>query len=985
MKKCPQTMPPRKRWTTSTCVSSLVLCAMGVVGNAVAQETDEELALLEEVIVTGQRASIQTASEMKRNADSIMDVVASDDIGQLPDRSVTETLQRVPGVAIDRYMSQGDPEHFSVEGNGVIVRGLTQVRSELNGRSSFSADGGRTLSFGDVPPELLSSVAVIKSPTADRIEGGLSGTVDLNTRLPFEKEGQQIGVTVTANYNDLNDEFDPGYSALYSNTWDTDIGKIGVLADLAFSELSTRNDSMYVRPFFKRDDVLGHEGETVYLPRGADWRSMNFNRERTGQYLALQYEPTDGHELTLTYFSCDYDMAWDESAIFVSNDVTTSNATPDSVYDENGKFVSGRFFDGQTFAEQSGTKMGTDRRVSEQNAKTEDISFRYRFASEKTEFSFELQNVDATSVGLDSTVGLGVRVPYIDIDLSGSLPRLNSDADYLAQAENYTWDFLMDNQYDNSADMQTAQADVKYYFDNDVIRSVKTGVRFSKSTSDNFDTGYNWGGVGNWMYDSGLIESGAHPTDADVQLTDFNDFFAGEASEPPSLYSPLTRYATGFPNSYQEIIDKITYVDNGWFNPADNIWQPRDLSDEQWYNSQEEKTSAAYVRVDFGLENIGVPITGNVGVRYVKTENTAFGYLTYPENDFFGDGAYVPMEAENDYDNWLPSLNVKFELADNLFLRFAAARAMARPAFSDLKSRLALSASRKESADYKFDDQGQLLPGEVLEPGDFDLTAESSTNPYLDPMTSDQLDLSLEWYYSDASNASLAIFTKDIDGYQATETVRETYGADGYEPYEYIVERPVSTGTADIDGVEISINHFFDNLPSPFDGLGIQANYTYIDSATDVQADADPVDTDGSSYGTMPYRGLSEHSYNLVGIYEKGPFSLRLAYNWRSEYLLAVGANGFNDNIPLSADGYVRPWGEGTETSWRLPVYNGDTGYLDASASYDITDNITISLQANNLSNTVTKNVVEQNAVGDFNGAYHASGTRYALSLRANF
>src|SRR5690606_8568164 len=172
------------------------------------------------------------------------------------------------------------------------------------------------------------------------------------------------------------------------------------------------------------------------------------------------------------------------------------------------------------------------------------------------------------------------------------------------------------------------------------------GMRYSSSTSDNFNTGYNWGAVGNWLYDSGLIESGANPTEADVNLATFENFFDGKANEPAGLYSPLTRYATGFPQSYQEIIDKITYVDNGWFVPEGNIWQERDLTDEQWYNSQEEETTAAYVRMDFGFSDLPVPIEGNVGVRYVKTDNTAFGYLTFPNQELFGSGAFEPMSAE---------------------------------------------------------------------------------------------------------------------------------------------------------------------------------------------------------------------------------------------------------------------------------------------------------------------------------------------------
>ncbi len=237
-----------------------ILLSLGMISPAMvgAQTTTEtEDAQVETIEVKGLRASVISAQETKMNSDKIMDGISADDIGALPDRSVTETLQRVAGVAIDRYMSLGDPEHFSVEGNGVIVRGLTQVRSELNGRSTFSADGGRTLSFGDVPPELLSAVNVYKSPSADQIEGGLAGTIDLETRLPFHNDEQQISFDITANYGDVIQETKPAFSILYSNNWDTSAGKIGFLFDIAKSELSTRNDSMYVRPFFYRDDING--------------------------------------------------------------------------------------------------------------------------------------------------------------------------------------------------------------------------------------------------------------------------------------------------------------------------------------------------------------------------------------------------------------------------------------------------------------------------------------------------------------------------------------------------------------------------------------------------------------------------------------------------------------------------------------------------------------------------------------------------------
>src|SRR5690625_721546 len=176
-------------------------------------------------MVSGQRQSIQSAQLIKQDADQIVDSIVADDIGKLPDRSVTETLQRVPGVTIERFMDIGDPEHFSAEGSGVAVRGMKHVRSELNGRDTFSASGGRSLSFEDVPAELMAGVDVYKNPSADMVEGGIDGTVDLRTRMPFDAEGQVVSGSVSLNYGDFIEETDPSASILYSNRWDTNAGE----------------------------------------------------------------------------------------------------------------------------------------------------------------------------------------------------------------------------------------------------------------------------------------------------------------------------------------------------------------------------------------------------------------------------------------------------------------------------------------------------------------------------------------------------------------------------------------------------------------------------------------------------------------------------------------------------------------------------------------------------------------------------------------
>ena len=468
--------------------------ALMIAGPAMAQDAgDKEKATdLDKVTVTGIRGSVQKAQDIKREADTFVDSVTALDIGALPDRSVTETLSRIPGVTIDRFLSVGDPEHFSAEGGGVQVRGLTQVRSELNGRDSFSASGGRSLSFGDVPSELMAGVDVFKNQKADMIEGGLGGTVNLRTFMPFDFEGQKIGASLSANYGDFIKEWKPSGSALYSNRWKTaGGGDFGILVDIAHSELATRTDGLFVRPFFRNsNNDLDNNGtnEALWLPRGADWRTLEYERKRDGAYVALQWRPNNDIELFATAFQSKYDELWYEDAIFVSNDPLQVRIDPSQPYElAGGIFQSGRL------TQNGGVPMGTDIRASHRKSKTTDFSFGLKWLlTDATEFSTELQYIKADTNSLDSTVSLGVNVPYIDVDVSGGVPSIGVSEQFTANPDNYYWGFTMDHQDDNVAEELAFRADLKHSFDSGVFRSVKFGVRLTDRDATSIDTGYNW-------------------------------------------------------------------------------------------------------------------------------------------------------------------------------------------------------------------------------------------------------------------------------------------------------------------------------------------------------------------------------------------------------------------------------------------------------------------------------------------------------------
>jgi TonB-dependent receptor len=266
------------------------------------------------IIVTGTRRALQSARQRKKNADTVMDSIDATDIGAFPDKSVAEALQRVPGITVNRFAATGDTSHFSAEPSGVIIRGLPQVRNELNGRDIFSATSGGTtsergLSWSDVPAELLAGVDTYKEQTAELVEGGIAGTVSLRTRVPFDATGQLIQVGVKANYNDLSKKWTPDANAFYSNRWQTGIGEIGIMGHVAYSRLKTGSQGIqfYRQGIFEGGsfpnsaNIMSNDFApgTVVVPSQITFRDNIYDRKRLGIAAAGQWRSND-HKWLLT-------------------------------------------------------------------------------------------------------------------------------------------------------------------------------------------------------------------------------------------------------------------------------------------------------------------------------------------------------------------------------------------------------------------------------------------------------------------------------------------------------------------------------------------------------------------------------------------------------------------------------------------------------------------------------------------------------------
>jgi TonB-dependent receptor len=265
------------------------------------------------IIVTGTRRALRTSQQIKRNADTVVDSITATDIGAFPDKSVAEALQRVPGITVNRFAATSDTAHFSAEPSGVIIRGLPQVRSEFNGRDTFSANSSRGLSWSDITPELLAGVDVYKNQTADMIEGGIAGTVDLRTRVPFDAKGQLIQVGARANYGDLDKKWTPDLNGYYSNRWQTGGGEFGIMANLAYSQVKTRSQGIqYGRTAIVENGAPDWPALT-FFPASINFLDNEYDRKRYGIAGAAQWKSNSGKVLfTAQYLRSLYKNAWKE-------------------------------------------------------------------------------------------------------------------------------------------------------------------------------------------------------------------------------------------------------------------------------------------------------------------------------------------------------------------------------------------------------------------------------------------------------------------------------------------------------------------------------------------------------------------------------------------------------------------------------------------------------------------------------------------------
>jgi TonB-dependent receptor len=560
-------LAPRRR-LFATCTASAL--AIAVASPALAQDAevaDSQDAAEEPestIVVTGFRASLQSAQNIKRNADTVVDVITAEDIGALPDRSVAETLQRIPGVNIGRFEKQSDPTRFSVEGTGVIIRGLPFVSSQLNGRDIFSANGGRALSFEDVSPELVGRVEVYKNITADQIEGHIAGLVNLVTRKPLDRPGLRVAGSVEANYGDLRQEWSPTYNILASNTFETGQGTFGLQLSYSKSELKSRTDaSQLVDYCYRPADLSGgcarifnlNSGgfgdvpnftpenfpppNSVIVPQFANVRSTTLDRDREAISAIGQFETLDGNlVMTLEYLRSETNFFTEEYALLgrIDDGVSTNQPRPGTSYefDENGNFVSGILTQnvGNAYANpfgRGGIPMDSLRFLRDTKSVTQDISFDAKMNfTDRFRGKIEMQSL-SSNLRRDSVFGAMSTWADIAIDLRGSTPDIEflapvgAPADYFTSGFNtYHW-FGLDSREQNDGELFSLAGSLEYDLSDDgFFRKAEIGGRWAARDRANRNTNFStWGnlsapwagraGCAPWGEGAGCFASGPGP------------------------------------------------------------------------------------------------------------------------------------------------------------------------------------------------------------------------------------------------------------------------------------------------------------------------------------------------------------------------------------------------------------------------------------------------------------------------------------------
>jgi iron complex outermembrane recepter protein len=933
-----------------------------------ATATATEDATGNEIIVTGLLGSLQRNLDIKRESSGVVDVISAEDIGKFPDSNVAASLQRLPGVSIQRSGSRGEPTGITVRGFGGDFN-----TTLFDGRRISTATGGRQIDFSTVGVDFIGQLAVYKTPDVSLASSSIGATVDIQFPNPFDQPGLRFAATASGSIQDRAEKIVPTGGLLISNTFADDT--IGILADVIYTRRDTDTNRVYVSGWpgnnFAPCQLAGSTGPCTptsdttsqayanpanrlnlpgWFPQQYGAEQQRVSDERIDARIALQYHPTDELMVTIDNNFSRQEVTQNNYAFGVwFNQGDLRNVTQD----ENGTAVD---------FTQAGTPTDFTSALNTQILRTNQTGLNITYeASDNLTLEGDAAYAKSwlnpgdtigslnADIGYGGTLGNNLRFTvggdsrdafpsisnfgpagnaarWADQTLIGSHVTVNQtqkNTDELVQFRGLaTW----------AQDNLTLKAGGQYYQDTFRFRNQSTFV-------NNFWQAYAGYGAPSGR-DTGFSPLPADLYDGTISLNDFIPGFDG--SLPPSLFvfSPeaYQAFLTGLGNPQTQNIPAFNYGSvNGFTGTFDEAIDPGSVLRVR------EKTWALFLSASFQADIADMPFTFNAGVRNEVTNLSATGQGRLPtqivtstaDPTLLTVSTYTPVQAvtnDSSYSYLLPSFDAKLEVTDDLILRVDASRTLTRPTLNLLNPVLNVGSGQRVGA-----------------------LSASGGNPNLRPYLADNFDIGAEWYYQQNSYLSVGLFLKNVSNFIIGGVTRQAINGvvdpTTGQPASFAVSQQVNGPDATVRGVELALQHVFGDS-----GFGFQANATFVDTNR-------PYDDTNITQTGFAVTGLA-NSANFVGFYDKDGFQIRAAANWRDKYLLQFGQN------------------QNTGAFGAEPTFVNESFQIDLTTSYDISDNFSVFAEALNVNNN------QQSTHGRYSNQLldvFDYGRRYTLGLRYRY
>lgn len=870
---------------TKATITVAIMTALSVT-NVVAQETDET----EVITVSGVRSSLAASLATKKDAKSLVDSIAAEELGRFPDDNVADSLSHISGVTVSRTRG-GEANYVNIRGLGPEFSIVT-----LNNRILATDDGGRNFAFDVIPSEMISGADVWKTVQARNVEGSIGGAVNLKSARAFDNPGQQAVVSLTGDYNDLSEELGTKLNAVYSNTFADDT--VGFIVSVSSSSGTERADDMFDNFVFgvndgvnydvNEDGVISSDEENLVVPGSYALGSYATDFKRNGLTSSLQWRPNSRLELTADVMitKLEADATGFTQSFYMVDESEAQNRLSNIVLDGNvitGMDIADVTMEVVTLDDHRTVDTSMFALTAEYML-TDDLTLKadaYR-SSSKRDSGGKNTFVVAGAPGSHSgryELNEGGLPSYIPNWTEGRTSDDFGNDDFSPH-----WAARDGSDIEDEVTGYTIDAD--WQLDHEYVVSVDFGAAYTSRNKTNtaFDN-YTDGACNYCGYPFTFGEVGA-----DVVLPfPYDNLFDGEAGNFPRSFPifSIPDYAAGLAAS-----DGMTITDyNGdtrTFGANESaLWEPV-FNPVNSYDITED-TTALYVQANLEGENW----FANVGLRMLDTDVTAaYSYnsilsiqIVDPDSSnpswdvVYSDSA--DQEAKGDYSKILPAVNFGMYLQEDLLLRLAAAQSLSRPTL----------------------DQMAPLTTDNAQSGLF--TIDISGNPNIEPVFSDQFDVALEWYFDENSLLSASLFYKDLDGFITSNTTNVTIAGENFT-----VTQPINGDSAEVQGFEIGLQTFFEN------GFGVTASYAYTDSSTIV---------DGVDAGSLS--GVADTSYSLSLIYEKDKISAQVALDYTGELV----------SDPFS------PLGDDYQSTMEA------VSMVTASINYELTENAQLFFEGNNL------------------------------------